>query len=239
VLIVDAHPLLRAGVRRLLETDRKVRVVGEAETIDEAVEACRSTRLDVILVDLDEASPETIDGIRRIRHEHPEAALVVVARRDDDEELYREILAGAAGRISESAAPQDLVNMVLEAAQGGEPIHQTLADHPEVARRVLEAYAHMNARALLLPHREPKLSDRELAILGYAAEGMTNYQIGREMNLSEHTIKSAISQLLGRLGLRHRTEAVVFALRHGWISATPPSSSAADQGSGFVDLTGT
>jgi DNA-binding NarL/FixJ family response regulator len=223
LLIVDEQPLLSAGVRTLLEASASVEVVGEAQTIDEAVSACRAARPDVVLVDLDEASSQAIDWIRRLRRELPHGALVVVARRDDDEELYREVAAGAAGHVSGSAAPDELVDTVLAAAGGDEPIRRTLAHRPAAARRVLESFAHLAARMPAVIHREGRLSERELAILSHAARGMTNLQIGHELGVSEHTVKSAISHILGRFGLRHRTEAVVLALRLGWISPPGPS----------------
>ena len=216
LVIVDEHPLLRAGVRTLLESDTRVSVVAEADNVGDAVDMIRSTPTDVVLLDVDGTDAGTVDDMRRLRREVPDGALVVLARQENDEDVYRAVVGGADGHVGESAQPQELVDTIKEAADGAEPIQRTLAERPQVARRVLETYAELFQRAPSV--NEPDVSERELRILELAAEGMTNYQIGREIGLSEHTVKGAISQLLARLRLRHRTEAVVHALRLGWIS---------------------
>lgn len=220
LLIVDEHPLMRAGVRTLLDNEDLVEVVGEANSVDEAVDVVRENSVDVVLMDLDEANLNSIGDLRRLRDELPaDGALVVLARNENDEGVYQSVVGGAAGHVGEDAQPEELIETIKLAAQGREPISRTLVQRPEVARRVLETFARLVARG---PARQaPDLTARELSILGFAAQGMTNRQIGRSLNLSEHTIKSAISTILARLGLRHRTEAVVHALRNGWISTQP------------------
>lgn len=205
-------------MRTLLENDDGVAVVAEADSVAEAVDMVRATHPDVVLLDVDSADADTMDGMRRLRREVPDSALVVLARREDDEEVYRAVVGGADGHVAESAQPEELVATIKQAAEGEEPITRTLAERPAVARRVLETYAELAARAPVVGDTD--VSARELRILELAAEGKTNYQIGREIGLSEHTVKGAISHLLARLRLRHRTEAVVHALRLGWIS--PP-----------------
>jgi DNA-binding NarL/FixJ family response regulator len=218
LLIVDQHPLMRAGVRTLLENEESVEVVAEADNVADAVVAARESHPDVVLLDVDESTPETVQDMRRLRREVPDGALVVLARREDDEEVYQAVVGGADGHLGDSALPKELLETIEQAADGQEPIRQTLIDRPNVARRVLETFAELARRR---PSREePRLAERELSILDMAAQGMTNYQIGASLGVSEHTVKSAISQILSRLGLRHRTEAVVYALKHGWIS--PP-----------------
>jgi DNA-binding NarL/FixJ family response regulator len=214
---VDQHPVLRAGVRTLLDNDEGVQVVGEADNVDAAVDIVRSSSVDVVLFDTDGANAETVDDMRRLRREVPDGALVVLARHEDDDEVYRAVVGGADGHVSENAQPQELVDTIKQAAEGSEPIQRTLAERPAVARRVLEKYAELSQRSVGVT--DSSVSQRELRILELAAEGKTNYQIGREIGLSEHTVKGAISHLLARLRLRHRTEAVVHALRLGWISA--------------------
>jgi DNA-binding NarL/FixJ family response regulator len=231
LLIVDEHPLLRAGVRTLLENESGVEVVAEADTVDEALETCREGDVDVVLMDVDEATAEAVDDMRRLREGLPEdGALVVLARHADDEGVYRAVIGGAAGHVGEDAQPEELVETIRQAASGHEPIQQTLADRPDVGRRVLEAFAQLAADQPA--RREPRLSERDMTILQLASEGMTNYQIGRSLGISEHTVKSSISMILARLGLRHRTEAVVFALRNGWISSPAMTSETAAERAG-------
>lgn len=228
LLIVDQHALLRAGVRTLLESDGGVEVVAEAETIDEAVDMIRDSSPDVVLMDIDEPTPDSVEDMRRLCDEMPaEGALVVLARNETDEGVYQAVVGGAAGHVGENAQPEELVDTIKQAAQGEDPISATLVERPEVGRRVLEAYALMAARGPV--RRPPKLTERELSILNLAAQGQTNQQIGRSLGVSEHTVKSAISLILARLGLRHRTEAVVYALRNGWITTPPLVERAPDE----------
>ena len=235
LLIVDEHPVLRAGVRTLLENESDVEVVAEADTVDDALDACRQADVDVVLMDVDEATNEAVDDMRRLREGLPEdGALVVLARRADDEGVFRAVVGGAAGHVGEDAQPEELVATIKQAASGDEPIRHTLARRPHVGRRVLEAFSQLADRMPV--RREPRLTERDLTILHLASEGMTNYQIGRELGISEHTVKSAISMMLARLGLRHRTEAVVHALRNGWISSpSVTDETAAEQVGGRLE----
>jgi DNA-binding NarL/FixJ family response regulator len=217
LVIVDEHPVLRAGVRTLLENESGVSVVAEAQSVDEAVDMCRGSAPDVVLLDVDMGDLRRVDEMQRLRREVPGGALVVLGRHDDDEGLYRAVVGGAVGHVGDTDGPEQLVETIREAANGTEPIQRTLAERPLVARRVLETYAELAQHAPATNDND--LSERELRILELAAEGKTNQQIGRAIGLSEHTVKGAISALLARLRLRHRTEAVVHALRLGWIAA--------------------
>lgn len=230
LLIVDEHPLLRASVRTLLENESDVQVIAEADTIDEAVDACRESPPDVVLMDVDQQSTDTVASMRRLREEIPDGALVVLARSGDDDEVYRAVIGGAAGHVGEDARPEELVDTIKQAARGADPISKTLVERPEVGRRVLETFAALSARGAM--KREQALSDREVSILGLAAQGQTNQQIGQTLGVSEHTVKSSISQILARLGLHHRTAAVVHALRNGWITTPPLTETSAAGSSG-------
>jgi len=196
-----------------------VEVVAEVDNVDDAVESCRDNPPDVVLFDVDESTAETVEDMRRLRREMPDGALVVLARREDDEEVYRAVVGGADGHVGDGARPEELVDTIKQAADGDEPITRTLVERPNVARRVLETFAELAGHRS--PKHRPDISEREMRILDLAAQGMTNYQIGMSLGVSEHTVKSAISQLLARLGLRHRTEAVVYALKSGWIGPLP------------------
>jgi len=225
LLIVDEHPVVRAGVRTLLENEGGVHVA-EADTVAEAVDIVRATSPNVLLMDVSEATANTVDDMRRLQREAPDMALVVMAGKDDDDEVYRAVVGGAAGHVANTAQPAELVDTIRRAASGKVPISDTLAQRPQVGRRVLEAFARMSSRSATRP--DPKLSERDLDILSCAANGMTNQQIGREIGMSEHTVKAAISRMLNRLGLRHRTEAVVLAIRQGWIQSPAGPTGAID-----------
>lgn len=227
LLLVEDHPLIRAGVRTLLEKESGM-VIAEAESIEDAIIYCQSNRPDVVLMDLKETSADAVQAVQRLQRECGTSALVILGRRGDDEELFRAVVAGAAGHVGDATRPQELINTIEEAAEGSEPISQSLARHPDVGRRVLETYREMHDRSVAENEEIVTLSERELTILRHAAEGLTNRKIGYAMRISEHTIKSEFSKILAKMGMRHRTAAVVHAVRAGWISvpilpdATPP-----------------
>jgi two-component system NarL family response regulator len=217
LLLVDDHPLIRAGVRTLLEQQPGM-IVAEADSIDDAVIYCQTNQPDVVLMDLNESTADAVLAVQRLQRECVNSAVVILGRRGDDEELFRAVVAGAAGHVGESAQPHELITTIEEAADGAEPIGQALAKRPEVGRRVLETFLEMHRRSEAESDEIVTLSERELVILRHAAEGLTNRKIGYAMGLSEHTVKSEFSKILARLGMKHRTEAVVRAVREGWIS---------------------
>jgi two-component system NarL family response regulator len=217
LLLVDEHPLIRAGVRTLLEQQPGM-LVAEAESIQDAVDYCKGNQPDVVLMNLNESTADAVLAVQRLQRACVNSAVVILGRRGDDEELFRAVVAGAAGHVGESAQPHELITTIEEAADGAEPIGQSLARRPEVGRRVLQTFLEMHRRSEAESDEIVTLSERELVILRHAAEGLTNRKIGYAMGLSEHTVKSEFSKILSRLGMRHRTEAVVRAVREGWIS---------------------
>lgn len=224
LVLVDEHPLIRAGVRTMLESEWGMQVIAETDTIDAALSYCRERPPHVVLMDLDLPSPGLMQGVQRLRRECSDCAVVILAHRADDEDLFQAVVAGASGHVVNDAQPAELAATIRRAADGEEPIGQTLAERPSVSQRVLEAFRQL---AIYGPsvRREDEavpLSVRQLSVLRYAAEGLTNRQIARAMGYSEHTIKSEMSAILAELCLKHRTEAVVYAVRRGWISLPDP-----------------
>jgi two-component system NarL family response regulator len=228
LLLVDEHPLIRAGVRTLLEQQPGM-LVAEAESIQDAVDYCKGNQPDVVLMNLNESTADAVLAVQRLQRACVNSAVVILGRRGDDEELFRAVVAGAAGHVGESAQPHELITTIEEAADGAEPIGQSLARRPEVGRRVLETFLEMHRRSEAESDEIVTLSERELVILRHAAEGLTNRKIGYAMGLSEHTVKSEFSKILSRLGMRHRTEAVVRAVREGWISVPIEPETTAQQ----------
>lgn len=231
LVLLDEHPLSRAGVRNVLAAERDISVVAEAETVDEAVDACRNLRPDVVLVDVDLPPAQMVQSIRRLREECSDPAVVILTHQDTDLELYGATIAGAAGHLSDAVGPDQLAETIRRAAEGEEPISDALAERPEVGRRVMETFRELSAQGAQDPP-EPTPTERQREILTHAAEGMTNQQIARHMGISTGTVRADLSEVLRRLALRHRTEAVVHAIRRGWISpAANPAGEPEEDGS--------
>jgi DNA-binding NarL/FixJ family response regulator len=208
----------------MLESEWGMEVIAETDSIDEALTFCRQRQPHVVLMDLELPAPGLMQGVQRLRRECSDCAVVILAHRDDDEDLYQAVVAGASGHVIDDAQPSELALTIRRAADGQEPIGEVLADRPSVSQRVLETFRQL---AIYGPsvrkEDEPiPLTSRQLTVLRYAAEGLTNRQIARAMGFSEHTIKAEMSTILAELCLKHRTEAVVHAVRRGWISLPDP-----------------
>jgi two-component system, NarL family, response regulator DegU len=229
LVLVDEHPLSRAGLRSVLEAESDMEVIAATDSLDEALVYCRRGRPHVLLMDLDLPATALQRDVQRLRRECSDCAVVILAHRDDDEHLFRSVVAGANGHVANDAEPQEVAVTIRRAAAGGDPISEVLAQRPRVSQRVLQAFRELTA--LASPARskaEPNpLTGRQLTVLDYAAQGLTNRQIARVMGFSEHTIKAEMSATLAELVLKHRTEAVVHALRRGWISLPDKTGEAA------------
>lgn len=202
VLIVDDHPLMRAGLTALFETDAAIEVVGAVGTTSAAVTEARRTRPDVVLMDLQfNRVFEGAQATREIRELPDPPAVLVLTNFDTDADIIEAIEAGAAGYLLKDAAPEDITAAVRAAAAG-----QT-ALAPSVATRLL-------AR---MQQPRSSLSARELEVLSLVAEGHSNTDIARCLHLSETTVKSHLAHIYPKLGVNSRTAAVAAARQLGVI----------------------
>lgn len=215
LLLVDEHALIRAGVRTILEAEADLHVVAEAATIDDAMALCREHSPDVVLLDLDTPTSDLVDDVGRLRAACV-SEIVILSRGDSDAELFQAVVAGAAGHVATIAEPAELSRTIRRAAEGKEPIGRKIRRRPRVGQRVIKALQQLSAFNAENSPSVP-LDRRELEVLRLAAEGLTNQQIGQRLGLSGNTVKSIVSGIMERLGVRYRTQAVVYAVRQGWI----------------------
>ncbi len=218
VLLIDDRPLVRAGVRCIVEAESDLHVIGEVSSLDDGLAVCRRHRPAVVLLSLNVSAPALLRLVHELRDETDDTPVVVVSRRDGDEDLFQAVAAGASGQLADASDPSLLAVTVREAAAGHEPITERLAARPAVSMRVLHTYRQLAQSAVARPDGRMTVNARERLILGYVAQGLTNRQIGRQLGLSENTVKAELSRIMRQLGLRGRTEAVVLAVRRGWIA---------------------
>lgn len=209
VLLADDHALVREGTRRLLEAEHDIRVVAEAGDGLSAVREAERTRPDVAIVDV--AMPEIsgIEATRRIKALLPNVAVLALTAYDDDQYVLALLDAGAAGFMLKDARGQELVEAV-RAVYRGEAVLQ-----PRVAARALRRAVARTTAAVATP---PPLSDREMDVLREAARGLPNKDIARRLNLSVRTVHTHLSNIFTKLSVGSRTEAVLLALRRGWVT---------------------
>ena len=204
VLIVDDHEMVREGLRALLEDEPEMSVVGEARDGVEAVAEAVSLRPDVILMDLVMPHMDGIEAIRGIRKASPSSRILVLTSFADPKHVQGAIQAGALGYLLKDLERAEL-SRAIRAAAKGEP---TL--HPEAQKQLLEQVSGPGGSA-----SRPALTPRESDVLRLIAKGMSNKEIGSSLDLTEGTVKGYVSAVLEKLGVADRTQAALFALKHG------------------------
>jgi DNA-binding NarL/FixJ family response regulator len=213
VLLADAQPLARTGFRMILEAERDVQVVGEATDGLEVVELARRLRPDVVVIDLCLPGLDGVEATRRIAGphvDHPQRVLVM-GTSDCDEQAYRVLRAGASGFLLKNVSPAELIQAIRVVAAGDAVITSS------VTRRLTRHFARLPEMAVKSSSVVRSLTCRELEVLELVARGMSNAEIATELVLSETTIKSHVSHLLTKLGLRDRVQAVVLAYEEGLV----------------------
>jgi DNA-binding NarL/FixJ family response regulator len=213
VLLVDDQALVRSGFRLILETREDFEVVGEAADGREAVELARRERPDVILMDVRMPNVDGVEATRRLAAIGSPARVLILTTFDLDEYVYEAIRAGASGFLLKDTEPAQLVDAVRVVA-GGEAL---LA--PTVTRRLLDHFADAlpSTQPKPLPAQLDQLTERELEILKLLAGGLSNAELAELLFLSETTVKTHISSVLRKLGLRDRVQAVVLAYEAGLV----------------------
>jgi two-component system, NarL family, response regulator DevR len=202
VFLLDDHEVVRRGVRELLETADDIEVVGEAATATDAVARAVATSPDVAVLDVRLPDGNGIEVCRDLRSLLPDVRCLMLTSFTDDEALFDAIMAGASGYVLKEVRGAELIDSVRSVAAG-----HSLLD-PLATARVLERIRNPPRDALTA-----SLSPQESAILDHLADGHTNREIAAAMFLAEKTVKNYVSNLLGKLGMTHRTQAAVYAAR--------------------------
>ncbi|MBO1752846.1 response regulator transcription factor [Actinotalea sp. BY-33] len=213
VLLVDDQALLRSALATVLGADPRIDVVGEAGDGDEAVEAVRAHRVDVVLMDI---RMPRLDGIRateRVVRLSPATRVLVLTTFDSDDLVMGALRAGASGFLTKDARPEALVAAICDVASGS----SVLAPH--VTTAVLE---HVRKAPAMDPSALSTLSTREVEIFHLLAAGCSNAEIGQRLHLAYDTVKTHVRAVLAKLGLRDRVHAVIFAYEHGLVGRTHP-----------------
>ncbi|HJV29153.1 MAG TPA: response regulator transcription factor [Gaiellaceae bacterium] len=217
VLLADDQALVRSGFQMILSAQPEIEVVGEAETGRQAIDLANRLLPDVILMDVRMPNLDGLEATRRLVELGTTARIVILTTFDLDEYVYAAIRAGASGFLLKDVRPQQLVE-AIEVVAAGDAL---LA--PSVTQRLLARFA----EALTLPEERvselSSLTDRELEVLKLMAAGLSNAELAERLFLSETTVKTHVSSVLGKLSLRDRVQAVVLAYEAGLVrpGATP------------------
>ena len=199
ILLVDDHPMVRAGLAAVLSTTTDMNVVGEAVNGEQAVTTAADTRPDVVLMDLSMPGIGGIEATRLLLASCPGAKVVVLTSFHDHRQVTQALQAGAVGYLLKDSEPRDLLAAIRSAAQGHAPLDPRVASSllPSVTAPVSES-----------------LSVRERQVLALVTRGLSNRQIGRDLGIAERTVKVHVGNLFKRLGVNDRTSAAMWARDH-------------------------
>jgi DNA-binding NarL/FixJ family response regulator len=208
ILIVDDHTLFRTGVRKMLEAEGDMRVVGEAATGQEALEQARKLMPDIILMDIRMPDLDGVKAARILHREMPHVGIIFVTMFEDDEFVFQGLEAGGRGYILKDAGPDTMLRAIRAVAHG-----ESLLG-PTIAQKVMRQFS-------ALPGKQTPLVDdltpRELEVLTLIAEGMGNKEIAKELVISEKTVKNHINNIFSKLHVSDRSQAMLYAIRKGLI----------------------
>lgn len=235
VLIVDDHPLFRQGVRDGLDAAPDVLIVGEAGDGPTAIQQADLLAPDVVLLDINMPRMSGLDVARLLKRRRPQTGVIVLTMHEDDEQLFHAIRAGAAAYATKDIVPDELIRVIRRVANGEHLINDNVLSRPFVATRVLDQF-----RELALNENEEgadasvfsPLTAREVEILDAVAQGNSNKEIAQILAISDQTVKNHMTSILRKLAVNDRTQAVIHALRRGWIKLDGETLRGRGDGSG-------
>jgi DNA-binding NarL/FixJ family response regulator len=216
VWIFSQQPLFRQGVQNAFSDISDIEITGESQLTDKMSRMIEVMPPDVAVVDIDTASDSGLNLLKRIKQVTPSTAVIVLASDINDEQIFEVIKRQAAAYLGKDINSKDLIDMVKRVAHGEHPINDSLNKRPKVAAHILdqfqELYQQQEVKSLISP-----LTSRETEIVNYMAQGCANKQIAVKLKISEQTIKNHVTSILSKLDANARTEAVVKAIKKGFI----------------------
>lgn len=207
VLIADDHTVVRKGIRMLLTTEPGLEVIGEAADGLETVDQYTKLQPDVLLLDLQLPALDGLEVIKQVKADFPGARILVLTSFSEDETVFAAIKAGAMGYLIKDSTPEELLRAIRDVYLGRPSLH------PNIAYKLMQE---INRPASDLPPTDEPLTEREEEILKYVAQGLSNQEIADRLFISERTVRTHISHILGKLHLANRTQAALYALRQGY-----------------------
>ena len=217
VMIIDEQPFFRAGVRQALSGQADLEIL-ECDPNHDPLGMVEANLPDVTLLGSDLTSHSGLELGRKIARNFPNTRVIILSPDPNDEELFEVIKSAAVACLKKSSTAEELIETIRRASRGEYPINESVMTRPSVAKHVLRQFQDMESLKGNIETIVAPLTRRETQILNYIADGNTNKQIARILEISEQTIKNHVSAILRKLNANDRAHAVVLAIRHGWIS---------------------
>ena len=206
VMIVDDHEVVRMGLKMLFQGEKDIRIVGEAADAETALKTIVNSQPDVVIMDVRLPGKDGLEACSEIHQQFPDVRVVMLTSYLDDNSLSGALRVGASGFVLKTVGNQELLR-AIHAAQRGE-----IALDPQTAARLVSQYQSLENKVEGQIFKS--LSPREIDVLNCIIQGMTNKEAGKELNLSEVTVRNYLSNILEKVNLKNRTELVSFALKH-------------------------
>ncbi len=231
IMIVDDHPMFRAGLRRILEMDPRLGVVAEASNGHNALHEADIHRPSLVIMDVQLPGVTGLQIASALRRERPSTAIMFLSMHVDDDRLFAAIRAGAAAFLTKDADPQKIVETALAVLRGENLLHQAVLTNPELARRVLGEFRSLSeGQSAGAP--DMSLSPRELEVLDCLVMGRSNKEIGDALFITEQTVKNHMTSVLRKLEVDDRVAALRYAVSKGWAEIGPQAYAEVDRVNG-------
>jgi DNA-binding NarL/FixJ family response regulator len=218
VLIVDDHQIFRQGLRDSMSLDDDIQVIGEASDGEMALQLARELSPRVVLTDVNLPGLNGLQLVQRIRKEAPGVRAVILTAYDDEEQLYHAIRSGAHAYFSKDVSPARIAEVVRQVGQGQYVVGDTVMSEEQIAPwllRASERFSIISGDELQEPF--VPLSPREMEIIRYITRGLSNKMIAHQLGISHQTVKNHMTSILRKLDVEDRTQAAIYAIRHGWV----------------------
>lgn len=216
IIIIDKQAFFRAGMRQALSQQSEFKIL-DCDPAQEPLELIEANSPTIALLDIDFPALSGLELSRKIARRHPNTRVVILSPNHNDEELFEVIKTGAVAYLNKNTTAEELVNIIARACRGEYPINDSLIARPKVAEHVLKQFQDIVSMGKTMETLTAPLTHRETQILNYVAEGNSNKQIARILEISEQTIKNHVSSILRKLNANDRAHAVALAMRNGWI----------------------
>lgn len=209
VVIADDQAILREGLKMMLSKEEGINIVGICENGREAYDICRNNFVNIVLMDIKMPIVDGVEGTRIIKRDFPHIDVIILTTFNDDEYIFEALKFGASGYLLKDATMDKIVEAIEEVYKGGVLIQ------PSVAKKVADRFSQLTIKKTdNVDDRVDLLTDRELDICKLVGEGKNNKEIGEELFLSQGTVKNHITNILGELNLRDRTQLAIFSIKN-------------------------
>jgi len=219
ILLADASRLTTLGITQVLEKEADMEIVAVAVDGEDAVAKASELEPDILIIEAELPRLSGIQAAQRIRREQPHVGVLILTGDDQEQTLFDAIRAGAAAYLHKDCEPGELTDSIRRVRAGQFIINEKIFSRPAVASRVLAEFRELSVYGPGSSHVFAPLSPREVQILDNIAQGRTNKEVAYALAISEQTVKNHMSSILRKLSVNDRTQAVVYAIRQGWIKA--------------------